>query len=271
MNNLNQIVRESNNRSEILTLGEYLFCDAYVNENTSLMNDLLKHNIKCNDDVYDIFTEIIKEGEFALLKEILDGAYTYDNYNYRGEHLLNIILNQIPLYHRELRNTDNAFVHEILSNTFHNIKLSDIEDYNLIHILSNKLFHPYIPILIDRGFDSKNSCILQLSSRDGDDCFISEATRNLDSLYKRMITYEVFDRYDCEGLFNTFIKFPEVAMDIATLYPEQFLYCENEFDNTDSVGFTREEVKKLKSMGLNIFAFRDVDDCFKDVFTIYRG
>lgn len=269
MKNLNEIVVCNDKRSEAVTLGEELFCRAYKDNDFKYMNKLLKENIKCNSCVTDIFTELINTKNYPLLKEILDGAYTSANYNYKNEHLLNLILNDIAVYNKESIKSDSC-EDTILKEIFYNIQLSDIENYTLVNILTTDVFHSYLNILIDRGFDFKNSCILQLSSRDGDDCFISEATNYLDDIYN-IIDYEVFDRRECEQLYNTFIKYPNVAMNIATLYPEQFLCCENEFDNTDSIGFFREEIDALKNIGVKIYTFRNVEDSMDSIFAIFKG
>lgn len=269
MINLNKVVVQDDNRSNVVTLGEELFCKAYKDNDYQYMNKLIKKDISCNSYVVGIFTEIISKRNYSLLKELLDGAYVSANYNYRGEHLLNLILNDISIYNKnkiELGSCEDMILREI----FNNIKLDDIKNYTLINILTTDLFHSYLNILVDRGFDFKNSCILQLSSRDGDDCFISEATHGLDNIYN-IVDCEVLDRRECEQLYQTFIKYPDVAMNIATLYPEQFLYCNNEFDDTDSIGFLRSEIDNLKSMGLKIYAFRDISSNLDDIFTIFRG
>lgn len=251
--NLNEVVINSNWRDKISTKGHIMFCEAFTNNDIELMKKLLSRNIGFNADMEEIFKKMIENSEFELLHLIIKDYEGFTNLNYRGECLLNSILNMIIVYGNEFEmdKSKEATIISILKS----IDFKYIEGYTMVNCLTNYNVCKYLSLLIDRGLNFSNYCILQLSSRDGDDCFISEATNGLDDEYE-IWSYEVLDRESCKRIYNNFTTYPQLITQMATLYPEQFLCNENEWDNTDSIGFTIEEMQKLKDIGVNFYSFR---------------
>lgn len=251
--NLNEVIVHSDWRDKITTMGQRIFCDAFAKKDVELMKMLLSKNIGFNAEMDNIFKEIVECGDFELLYSIIKDYKNFTNLNYRGECLLNLILNTIVVFGRnhEMSKSKEATIISILKS----IDFKHIEGYAIINCLSDYNIGKYLTVLVERGFNFSEYYILQLSSRDGDDCFISEATNGLDEEYE-IWSYEVLDRESCKRIYYNFTTYPQLITQMATLYPEQFLCNENEWDNTDSIGFTIEEMTKLKDIGVNFYSFR---------------
>lgn len=261
--NLNEVVIASDSRDIIETRGQQMFCEAYANGDFSLMISLLSKNIGWNLKMKNIFTDLMKKDSFEIL-DIIECCSKHKNYNYREESILDFMLNEIALSNEYIER--NSFKELILETILRDIKFDELSDHTLVSCIKNTTVSKYLNTLIDRGLDFSNYCILQLSSRDGDDCFISEATNGLDDTY-RVISSEILSREECECIYLSLINNPRLNINLATLYPEEFICEYNDDDNADYIGFTFDEIRDLKEKGIKFYSFRG-DDKYLKYFTV---
>ena len=149
--NLNEVVINSNWRDKITKKGHLMFREAFANNDIELMRNLLSRNIGFNEDMEEIFAKMIENNEFELLHSIIKDYKNFTNLNYKGECLLNLILNMIIVYEKELEMSKSK--EDTIISILKSINFKYIEGYTMVNCLTNYNVCKYLSLLVDRGFN----------------------------------------------------------------------------------------------------------------------